>query len=222
MAKPVFIAGMTFRSKSEAKKFFGAIRDRYADGMRLNDEDHALIRGLLACHPEANEKIGAGVAYFCVETEAVFGRTRHFVVHRRDGSYADFSFHACIDGGNENGDRTEALRRAIQPQIIAFRDRCFARGETLLCPLRAVEITADAYHVDHAAPADFQSLVERWLLEAALVLDDVRVTAPTDNQIVATMTDSAQISGWCSFHQRHARLRLLSPRGNLSDAKRGA
>ena len=55
-----------------------------------------------------------------------------------------------------------------------------------------------------------------------MALDDVQITSPTDHQIVATMTDGAQVAGWCTFHARHARLQLLSPRGNLSGAKRGA
>lgn len=220
MPKPVTIAGLTFPSKGEAKQFFGAIRNRYADGARLDDEDHSLIRGLLACHPETKEKTGAGVAWFCVETDAVFGRTRHFVVHRIDGSFSDFSFHACIDGRNEKRDQLEALRRAVVPQIVDFRERCFATGMTLICPLRGVAITRAANHVDHQPPFDFQSLVDRWLVKEAIALDGVKITAPADNQIVASMTDAAQIASWCDLHQRLAKLRLLSPRGNLSDAKR--
>lgn len=220
MAKSVTIAGLFFPSKGDAKRFFGEIRNCYADGVRLDDEDHGLICGLLACHPETIEKTGAGVAYFSIETDAVFGRTRHFVVHRIDGSHSDFSFHACIDGRNERRDRLEALRRAVKPQIVAFRDGRFGCGEKLLCPLRGVPITREAYHVDHQPPVYFQSLVEQWLHEEAIQLGDVRITAPGDNQVVANMTDDAQISSWCNLHARHAKLRLLSPRGNLSDARR--
>ena len=222
MPKPVAISGLTFPSKGDAKQFFGEIRNRYADGDRLDDEDHSLIRGLLACHPESKEKIGAGFDYFCVETDAVFHRTRHFVVHRSDGSSSDFSFHACIDGRNEKRDRLEALRRAVKSQIVAFRDRCFATGGTLTCPLRGIAVTHAAYHVDHQPPLDFQSLVDRWLLTQAMTLDDVQITAPADNQIVASKTDAAQIASWFDLHQRLAKLRLLSPRGNLSDARRGS
>lgn len=221
MATPIAIAGLTFPTKGEAKKFFGTIRDRYDDGVRLSEEDHGLIRGLLACHPETKEKTGAGIAYFCIETDKEFGRTRHFVVHRVDGSSSDFSFHACIDGRNERRDRLEALRRAITPQIIAFRDRCFALQTRFSCPLRGVAITSDSYHVDHESPLDFHSLVDRWLGREELNLADVQITPPADNQVVALMTNPGQISSWCLFHEQHARLRLLSPRGNLSDAKRG-
>lgn len=220
MAKPVTIAGLLFPSKSEAKQFFGGIRDRYADGVRLDEEDHVLVRGLLACHPEAAEKTGAGVEYFCIGTDMEFGRTRHFVVHRIDRSHSDFSFHACIDGRNERRDQLEALRRAVKPQILAFRDACFARGQRLFCPLRNVLIKRDAYHVDHQPPLDFQSLVEQWLGAEAIRLEDVRITAPCDNQVVAHMTEASQTSSWCDFHACHAKLRLLSPRGNLSDARR--
>ncbi|MDO8544492.1 MAG: DCL family protein [Opitutaceae bacterium] len=219
MPQPIAISGRTFPSKGAAKKFFGEIRECYADGVRLDSDDDGTLRGLLACHPEAMEKIGAGIAYFCVETDAVFGRTRHFVVHRSDGSSTDFSFRACIDGRNDRRDRLEALRRAVKPQIVVFRDRCFATNPTPTCPLRGVSVTRAAYHVDHQPPLDFQSLVDIWLRAEAIRLDEVQITAPGDNQIVATMTDNKQVASWCELHQRRAILRLLSPRGNLSDAK---
>jgi len=104
MAVPVVISGLEFRTKGEAKEFFGGIRDCYPDGTRIGPEDDALLRELLACHPEASEKVGAGVDYFTLDTDAHFGRTRHFTVHRVDGKSTDFSYHTCIDGRNERRD----------------------------------------------------------------------------------------------------------------------
>lgn len=221
MAQLISIGSVTFRTKVGAKQFFSDIRDRYPDGARIGSEDDALLRELLACHPETNEKTGAGVAFFSAATDTVFRRTRHFVVHRVDGSSSDFSFHSCIDGRNDKRDRLEALRGAVEDQIVAFRDEAFARHGPLTCPLRGVPVTREAYHVDHEPPAVFQVLVARWLQIGRLSLADVQITAPADNQIVARMTNEEQISSWREHHRMGAKLRMLSPRGNLSDAKRG-
>lgn len=219
MAHPVVIGGLSFRTKSEAKRFFGAIRNRYPDSAKLSPEDESVVRDLLACHPESAEKTGAGAAFFTVETDALFGRTRHFVVHRSDGTSSDFSYHACIDGRNERRDRLGAMRRAVEDQIIAFREMHFA-SPPQLCPLRRFPITRESYHVDHAPPVFFTVLVGRWLDTEGLQLPEVRITLPGDNQIVATMTDPSQSRSWRGYHRLNARLRMLSPRANLSDARR--
>lgn len=219
MAVATTVGSLSFPTKGAAKAFFREIRDRYQDGVRVGLDDESAIRDLLARHPEAREKTGAGIAFFSVATETEFRRTRHFVVHRLDGSSSDFSFHACIDGRNPDRDRLEALRRAVEDQIVAFRNQCLAEGNTRFCPLRGVRITLAASHVDHCAPEFFQALVDRWLTAGGMTLSDVQITPPADNQIVARMADREQRSSWTEYHRSHARLRLLSPRANLSDAK---
>lgn len=220
MAKPVIIAGFHFPTKGAAKQFYGEIRDRYPDGVRLLPEDELVLRELLSNHPDAPQKIGVGVAYFTVNTDAHFGRTRHFTVHRVDGSPAKFSYHSCIDGPNARRDRLGALREAVANQILSFREHAFKAGIVLACPLRGVPITRDAYHVDHVPPLVFEVLVQDWLKSVGLTLEQIQITAPTDNQILAGMTEVAQKVSWQEYHRLHARLRMLSPRANLSEARR--
>lgn len=220
MANVIVIGSLRFRTKNEAKQFFRGIRDRYPDGAQLAVEDDSLLRDLLACHPEASYKIGPGVDHFTVETDTHFGRTRHFTVHRVDQSSTDFSFHSCIDGRNTRRDRMGALREAVEDQIVAFRERAFALETSPVCPIRGVPVRRDSYHVDHAPPAVFDVLVQGWLGAARMSLDDVLITPPGDNQIVATMTDAVQKLSWQEHHRSNANLRLLSSRANLSDARK--
>lgn len=220
MPIPVFIGGTIFPSKTVAKDFFRSLRDRYDNHVEIIGEDHEHLRSLIACHPEADGKIGVGVASFSVSVDAEFGSTRHFVIHRTDGSSTDFSFLICIDGRNHRRDRFEAMRRAVEDQIIAFRDAYFAGAPERNCPLRGIPITPSAYHVDHAPPEKFLILAETWLGLNQLTFLDVRITPPGDNQIVARMTDEAQMSSWFEFHRSRAVLRMLSPLGNLSNANR--
>ena len=219
MAKTTIIGGIRFETKAAAKRFCGSIRDRYPNGVRLGHDDDLLLRELLNCHPEANEKIGVGVAYFTVDADAHFGRTRHFTIHRVDGSVTDFSFHSCIDGRNDRRDRINALREAVNEQIVLFRERKFATTTLLVCPLRGIPITRKVCHVDHTPPADFAALVRDWLHSAQLMLEQIQITAPRDNQIVAEMTDTEQRASWQEYHRLHAKLRLLSPLANLCDAR---
>lgn len=220
MIIPVFIGGLVFPSKGEAKSFFRGIRDRYPDRAEVGQADGDHLRALLSVHPESDSKIGSGIASFSVDTDAEFRRTRHFVVHRTDGSSTDFSFNACIDGRNPRRDSLEAMRRAVEGQVVAFRDRYFASSPEGVCPLRGVPIRPDSYHVDHAPPGKFITLAFAWLDQLGMALGDVAITPPGDNQIVARMTDEGQMASWARFHQAHASLRMLSPTANLSDANR--
>lgn len=222
MAKsnPTQVGDLIFPTKASGKDFFRRIRDRYEDGERINSEDHGLLFDLLGIHPEATMKIGCGVAYFTVETDREFRSTRHFMIHRIDGSFTDFSFPACFDGRNVRRDILESLRRAVAEQIVAFREKHFAGSPVSHCPLSGVSITREHYHVDHAPPGKFMVLVENWLSTECLTLEQVEITPPADDQIVAEMTSHAQRTSWSSFHLQNATLRMLSPLGNLSHAKR--
>lgn len=219
MPKDVVIASQVFRTKKAAKDFFRDIRDRYKDGERIAQEDDGFLRDLISIHPEAEVKYGCGISHFSVERDVEFGTTRHFVIHRIDGSKTDVSFHSAIDGRNERRDRLEALRRAIEQQILDFRNSAFASSNKLTCPLRGVSITETLYHIDHEPPNTFVRLVDRWLNAEGLELANLQITPPADNQIVTEMIDDAQLQSWQEFHRVNAKLRLLSPLGNLSDAK---
>ena len=125
MAKNVEIGNRIFPTKVSALAEIRAVRDRYPDGVSLEFADHALLRDLVSLHTEAEEKIGIGISHFTVATETEFGgRNRHFVLHRHDGSYTDFSFVHCLNPkSKDKNDRILALRQAIKEQTWAFRDR---------------------------------------------------------------------------------------------------
>jgi hypothetical protein len=212
--------GITLPSKAAAKAHFRAIRDAYPDGQALAPDHSAQLRDLLARHPEAGAKIGCGVYCFTVKTDTVFGKSRHFVIHRVDGTSTDFSFLACIDGRrNPDKDRLEALRREIDDQVVAFRHEAFAEGVPLSCPITGAPLSLHGSHVDHAPPMTFRTLVGMWLESEFMGLCGVAITPPADNQLVARMTDSAQRASWTDFHRHHAALRILSAEGNQAVAR---
>lgn len=219
VAIPFNIAGSQFRTKTAAKAFVAQLRDGYSDGVSISGPDASFLAELLTLHPEANDKIGCGVSHFTVATDTVFGRTRHFVVHRQDGSSTDFSFHACFDGWKDRRDCLEALRRTVEPSVLRYRDRQFASGP-VTCPFLSCQLQPDTCHVDHVSPNTFLALVESWLATRGLDIADIQITPPQDNQLVATLTDELQRSDWVAYHDSVAVLRLTSPLANLSHAKK--
>ena len=221
MAKTISIGQLTFPTKKAALEMIRSIRDRYSDGVRLSYEDHIFIRDLVNLHPEAEDKIGLGISHFTVATENKFGgRNRHFVLHRHDGTYTDFSFSHCLTpNSNKKNDILLALRQAIKDQIWEFRQRAFSSGVPVICPYEKIILSRDRCHVDHEAPTTFEALVNCWLTSQGIRLEAVQITPPVDNQLVGQMTNTPQIASWQSFHRTHAKLRLLSVKGNLSGAR---
>lgn len=224
MANPVTIGDQTFPTKKAALEAIHNIRDRYPDRVPLSHADDHFIRWLLTLHTEAISKFGVGISHFTVATEAEFGgRNRHFVLHRHDGSSSDFSFIHCLTPvSKDRNDRMLALRQAIKEQTWAFREQEFASGRSLVCPYEKIPITPVNCQIDHQSPWTFEALAIAWLAEQNITLEAVQITPPADNQLVAHMTNPAQTFSWRSFHLANAKLRLLSARGNLSGARRGA
>lgn len=220
MAKPVTIGERRFPSQQAALAFARAIRDRYGDGDKVAPADAAFLEDLLRLHPEADQKIGVGVANFSVQTDPVFGRTRHFVVHREDGSSTDFSFKSCIEGSSIRRDALSALREAVADQVTGFKNEAFAGRSEVLCAVRGVPTRFCDAHVDHIPPWTYSALVTEWLQHEGIKLEDVAVTPPADNQHLATMTDARQLHSWQRFHREHARLRIVCSEANLSDVRR--
>jgi len=220
MAKQIIIGGLTFSSKKKAKDFFRNIRDKYAIGEKTSDEDTRYLIDLINIHPEAEQKLGCGISHFSVGIDQHYGMTKHFVIHRTDGSTTDVSFIQAIDGKNVRQDRLVALRTAVDDQILDFRTQCFSCQEVYICPLRKITVTQDTYHIDHTPPNTFMVLVDNWLKNRNLKISDIEITPSKDNQVISEMINISQKTDWQQYHRANATLRLLSPIGNLSDAKK--
>ncbi|MEM6411760.1 MAG: DCL family protein [Pseudomonadota bacterium] len=92
-AKPVKIGPLSFSKKGDANGYLREMLYKYDLGDMVTDEDAKILTHLVQMHPEAAEKIGAGIKSFSVRT-AEYG-TRCFWVNRVDGTTEKFSFRAC-------------------------------------------------------------------------------------------------------------------------------
>jgi hypothetical protein len=220
MAKPILIGERTFPSQKAALDFAREVRDRYDDGEVIAEPDAAFLQDLLSLHPEADQKFGKGITHFSVQADAVFGTTRHFVVHRKDGTSTDFSFKSCIEGSSARRDALSALREAVADQITGFKKSAFAGKTEVPCAVRGTLTSYRDAHVDHIPPRTYAALVAGWLRQEGIGLLNVAVTPPADNQVLTEMTDWQQIESWRAFHGKHARLRVVCWEANLSDIRR--
>jgi len=110
-----------------------------------------------------------------------------------------------------------ALNRAVEEQIWTFRDSELAKGPQT-CPYTGEAVTKDNYHVDHPDPTFFE-LQAKWFEKTGLTPAGIKISDGSKNEIGRQMTDREQKKSWQAFHLGNARLRLLSPLGNLSGAK---
>jgi hypothetical protein len=94
-AHSLAVGSKTFDSKKEALLFCAEILERYGDEARIDEEDSRFLQALLERHPEAQQKIGSGVAHF-FKAKAK-GGTSCFYLKRTDGTSDDFSFKRCVN-----------------------------------------------------------------------------------------------------------------------------
>jgi hypothetical protein len=210
-----------FRTKEAANAYIQEILYRYQDGQELGEDDLEFMIEVLKHHPRADEKIGVGVRGIRVQREAQWG-TMQFAVIRTDGSDTDFSFKKCLYPVSRLQVFKKACRDLVANRIKQFRYAQFARAEsgTLLCPITGETMTRIGSHVDHVPPQTFDALVERFINEDRIDVNGVEITGLADGEMRKGFADAMLAERWRAFHEKHARLRVVSAFANLSNVKR--
>jgi len=177
--------------------------------------DWQFLADVLAMHPEAEHKIGVGVARFYVDADGFGGVC--FWLERVDGSKTDWSFRACLKAPTHEQEVRSALRRLIADHVVSFRDAAVAIDP--VCAITGARVTASTAHVDHKPPHTFLALVERFLRERGLSYPDVAVRPTEDGSTVTELLDGDLAEAWRVFHAQEAVLQLTSARANLSQGQ---
>lgn len=215
--KPLEIGGLYFPTKGKATEHFRAILHRYDIGAPIPEPDATQLRWLLDCHPEAETKIGVGIAHFSVRS-ALYD-TRCFEVVRTNGETTDFSLGICIDGKSRTPltEALQAMRAEVTEEIRQkkwehFRSSPLPSGNAR-CAISGKEITLDEAYGDHAPPNTFKSLAERFLTEHGIVPSRDFVTPPKDNQYRPAMADRELAAKWRKFYEKEAVIRVVARNG---------
>ena len=209
------IGDRSFRRKADAEDFIRIVRDRIRDTTIVTEEDDDFLRDLLALHPDAEAKVGAGVKTFTVRQN--YGNTEGFWILRTDGSNTDFSFKKCLFGASQEAKVRSAMRHAVIGQIQEARDDAFGLAVSILCPITNVEINRASCHIDHYEPS-FLQLANEFAAESGGY--DAILTEAADRNIGRRFVDADLQNRWCDYHRGRARLRAVSKAANLSILRR--
>ena len=91
---PIILSKRTFPTKGAASEFFSTMLHRYKPGDRVTDADAADLASVLDRHSSRAEKVGVGIDHF--EVQSADFASQCFRVVRTDGTWARFSYKACI------------------------------------------------------------------------------------------------------------------------------
>jgi hypothetical protein len=220
MARQSFvIAGESFASKKALIDRIRGILHGYPEKTALKAGDHALLMDLLSRHPEAEQKIGPGVARFWVQTNPVYTNTRNFWALRTDGTTTDFSYLECLNPSTPMQRFHRACRAAVAPDIMDFKVRFFAQRPEYACPYTGEALSLHNAHVDHAIP--FASLVAQFIHARQIEVAAVPIAGRAeDHTCLDRFVDRALEQDWRMFHQDQAQYRVVSPTANLSLLRR--
>lgn len=226
MAKSLTVNGETFRTKDSLIAHIRAMLARYRDGQQLDMFDQAFMLDLLKLHPHHDQKVGCGVSHVFVDSNPIYpgNRSRGFYLVRHDGSRTDFSYKECLSPSSDDNKVFAAMRVAIEPDILAFKNRIFGTASTVRCPVTGEQLTFTTAHVDHRSPKTFQNLVMMFLRQEGKELADVEVdeTSTYDMMFQDRLADRQLEQRWCMFHNDHADLEVVSKTANLSVRRRTA
>lgn len=185
--------------------------------MPLAGDDLAAILGLLANHPQAAAKVGAGLERITV-ARALMG-SRCFQIHRVDGTTTDFSYRKCLTTTSPKTAVTAACRLAVAAHMqIVKTEKLWATGQ---CEVTGMPVDDQNSHLHHAPPM-FDQLVGQWVAQSGgfeTVSDRLK---REDNQHGETLSYDDRTS-WLAYHDQNAVLQLVHKKANLAieAARRG-
>ncbi len=189
--------------KTKARNRCRSIVANTPDGP-VTGADGDWLAALLTLHPDAGEKIGKGIAFIALGP--VPGRkSRGFTVHRTDGTSTDFSWLECITPTSHRTRVLTAMREAVEPQRIAFKQAEEKAGR-LRCGVCGTDLTWPDTEIDHLPPV-FQTLADTYA-ETAGGYDKIKLVPSADGMIGQPLVPGDE-QVWILYHQHTARLRVL-------------
>lgn len=211
------ISGKTFKSQKDAISF---VRDLLlsleSGGFVGEDSEHwYFFSDLLARHPDYTDKFGVGISKFLI------GRNTkgdiELNLRRVDNSFSDVSWIKCVTGRATPviSNLKAAMRVEVDQQISKYKSLYFRPN--MVCELCMNEIDqlsdCNADHIIH-----FDTLATDFIYQNPdhpKEFDDQQMT----NKAMFKIADRLYADTWASYHQTHAKLRLVHMTCNLKREK---
>lgn len=103
------------------------------------------------------------------------------------------------------------MRRAVEQHIVDFKEEFFNATAPFLCPITGEVVSKKQdCHVDHHEPP-FAVLADQWRAKQGLSL--------TERHGWKGRWNAEAMLAWEQYHRKHARLRLVSKKGNLKTSR---
>ncbi len=217
-----------YRTKKELTEAVRAVLSAYEAGTRVSPQHSDFLLSLLYYHPEADEKMGGGVAAFEVRPVPGYEHVSSFWAIRQDGTEVVWSYTKVINGSSKPMARfRKACRAAIAGQLLDFKLRWFeehAEGGHFTCPITGERVAAERAHVDHVPPLTLDALVRAFIKARGLEVNRVgsQDNLPENDEtgIGRVFADSSLSEDWQAYHLENAKLRVISDTANLSHVKK--
>ncbi len=205
----------SFATWTEARRYLVELTRTQPLGATIEGEAREVLEAALPLHSEYELKVGPGVYRFVVKRHPAYPNTQCVFVERVDQTSVAVSFQNIGKAVSQvkRKDRLRALREAIVPQILDFKDTMFPEdGWENQCPLTGELVTKSNCEVDHAPPWTFAQLVEDWLKVEGLTLEEVEIHPPPHPK--CELRSAILTESWRAYHAEHSVLRILSLEGH--------
>lgn len=206
-AMTCYIGDREYRTKAARRQAVQEVLRSYGAGKNVDDpEHHALLRDLLAMHPQAAAKAKDGVTRFRVRPDE-YGRAG-FVIVRHDGTELGFSFDECLDRPSELVRVRDALRVEIRDCNSAYFTARQDAG-TLVSDISGRRLDPRNTEVSYFRGPPFKHIAAAF---AAAVggWSQIQLT-DSAAEGTARLVDRGLAERWHEYHRQHAVLGLRHP-----------
>lgn len=218
MAIPVVLPSFQWGTRKDALAAFRLLHTGgpYAPYDQITDPGHDLmLRELLDLHPDAAEKIGAGVDHFYVgltrdgDKYNVRSNATGIWIRRTDGTDVDFSYRTCINDHTLESDAKEGLRLAVEDRRLDYRQARFDDGTFASDISGTVFADREDGHVIYDNPSWGQLTYQ--FAQAEGGWDRILVHSGDGAvQIGSHLLDDGVHTRWLAFYDAHAKPQLAT------------
>ena len=174
-----------------------------------NDVYHQFM-DLFKNHPEYPSSKFENVVDIAIVENKLVKKYFELQLIKSDGTNDNVSYKACIYKPSEDNSLKNAMRYAIKDQILEYRNTC----DKLICEMCKSEQNIQIDHV-----IQFKQLFDNFLLQNTLPIP----TQFDDNYYNSAMFKDDDVkfnNSWSTYHKKHAILRCLCSKCNLTRNKK--
>jgi hypothetical protein len=220
------VGGQIFRTQDALKEKARALLRDYDAEQFVAAKDWFFLAQLVRRHPDANQKIGAGIAHFQrrENKREEWAYAPGFWIIRVDGSEEAFSIYDCLRENPPSPEKRfldkvmSCCRASISETVFEFKNRHFGGRTMARCEVSNVLMSFSEASVDHFGEWPFIRIVDEWLMT---VSDSFWSLPVGDDDLGVSFTNPAASADFRRFHDDHATLMVIHKSINSSKGSGG-